>query len=55
LSSNLVAMERGELATYSKIYKSKDITFLQYLYFLVFSLAKFARRVFLIRVVKRLM
>lgn len=55
LSNNLIAMEKGELATYSKIYKSKNITCLQYLYLLVFSLAKFVRRVFLIRVVKRLM
>lgn len=55
LSSNLFAMEKGELTTYLKLYKCKNIFFLQYVYLLVFSLTKFVRRVFLIRVVKRLM
>lgn len=48
LSQNLVAMEKGVLEVYSKIYKKKCINLFQYCCLMVFSITKFFRRVFLV-------
>jgi len=54
LSQNLVAMEKGVLEVYSKIYKRQCINFFQYYCLIIFSTAKFFRRLVLVRVVKKL-
>lgn len=47
LSQNLVAMEKGELKTYRRIYENRAINCFQYYGLVLFSLAKFFRRVVL--------
>ena len=53
LSQNLVAMEKGELKTYRRIYESRAINCFQYYGLVLFSLAKFFRRIVLLRLVRK--
>jgi len=46
LSASLIKMEIGELMMYKILYEKKYISFFQFLFFEIFSIMKFARRLF---------
>ncbi|MBL4677496.1 MAG: hypothetical protein JKY70_15030 [Mucilaginibacter sp.] len=49
LSSNLKEMEKGELKNLKLAYKLKIVGFFEYAFLVVFSLAKYLRRILIVK------
>lgn len=52
LSSHILRMEKAELQAYKKVYKSKKINIMTFLFVIVWSLAKFFRRLLILLIRK---
>jgi glycosyltransferase involved in cell wall biosynthesis len=53
LSSNLLGMEKGELKNIKLAYQMKIIKFEQYVFFVLYSILKYIRRVYIVKIRRR--